>query len=498
MLSREVARIDRVGREGTLTMSRLAGIDAAFLYLETPSAHMHVVATFILDPCAPESVCDTARIGHVVGGRLAEVRRFRQRIVEVPLRLGHPRLADDPAFELERHVRRLRLGAPGSEADLGNAAAVIASHPLARDRALWELWEVSGLEGGRVAVVLKVHHAVIDGVSGLDLMAKLFDLQPAMESHAATETARSLRPLPSPLALVPSALSSMAVWPLWFVRALGESTRSALRVLDRTFASASALPSPTVPFDAPRTVFNGAISSERAVAFTRLSLADIKSLRRRLDATVNDIVLTLCTMSLRRFLRGHGGVPDRALVASVPVAVSVGGSQAFNHVSAIFVGLPVHLEDPRAQLRYITEHAERAKDLHRVAGGDLLGEWAELAPPGLFAGAAGLVSHWRLADRFQPVHNLVVSNVPGPQMPLYAAGARVVGVYPLGPVLEGAGMNLSVISYDGTVYVGVVTCRQAVPDPTEIARGCVTAVGELAAITGTPAVSDAASGFAEH
>jgi WS/DGAT/MGAT family acyltransferase len=468
-------------------MERLAGIDAAFLYLETPSAHMHVVVTFILDPAAPGSVCDTAAIGRTIAERLARVRRFRQRVVAVPLGLDHPRLADDPAFEAEHHVRCLNLPEPGSEDDLERAVALIASRPLARDRALWELWQIGGLAGGGVAVVLKVHHAVIDGVSGSDLMARLFDLAPGAEPPAPEESAWLRRPLPSPLALVPPALLSAATWPLSFVRALGDSLRSAVRVVDRAVASASALPGPTMPFDAPRTVFNGAISGERAVAFTRIPLADIKTLRRRLDATVNDVVLTLCTMSLRQFLAGHGGIPDRPLVASVPVAVPVGEPHAFNHVSAMLVGLPVHLDDPRAQLRFIAEHAERAKGLHRAAGGDLLRAWAELAPPGLLTGVARLISRWRLADRFQPVHNLVVSNVPGPQMPLYAAGARVVGVYPLGPVLEGAGMNLTVISYDGTVFVGVVTCRQAVPDAAPIAAGCVAAARRLAAITGVEA-----------
>ncbi len=461
-------------------MERLAGIDAAFLYLETPSAHMHVVAAIVLDPSAPESVCDTGEVGRVIATRLAEVRRFRQRVLEVPMGLDHPRLADDPAFDVERHLHHLRLQPPGSESDLTDAVAVIASQPLRRGRALWEIWELRGLSGGRVAIALKVHHAVIDGVSGMELMATMFDLHPTGPAAPGRWTVYGVPPVPSALTLLSSALASMAAWPVGLVRALGDSTRSAVRVLDRMLA-APALPNPTVPFDAPRTVFNRAISGERAVAFARVPLAEIKALRRRFGATVNDIVLTSCTMSLRRFLNARGGIPDRALVASVPVAVPVGEHHAFNHVSAMFVGLPVHLADPEAQLRYITERAERAKALHCAAGGDLLREWAELAPPGLFAGAAGLVSRWRLADRFRPVHNLVVSNVPGPQVPLYTGGARVVGIYPLGPVLEGAGMNLTVISYDGWVHIGIVTCRQAVPDPAAIADGVVQAVRELGA-----------------
>jgi len=463
-------------------MERLAGIDAAFLYLETPSTHMHVVATVVVDPNARESACDTREIGRVVATKLAEVRRFRQRVLAVPMGLDHPRLADDPAFDVEAHVRRLVLPPPGSESDLTRAVASIASEPLARGRALWEVWEMCGLGGGRVAIVLKVHHAVIDGVSGMDLMATMFDLHPTGNVSPGPRTTSGVPSVPSALTLLASAVFSVAAWPLGFVRALGDSTRSALCVLDGVLASAPALPYPTVPFDAPRTVFNRAISGERAAAFAQVSLADVKALRRRFGATVNDVVLTLCTMSLRRFLSTRGGIPDRALVASVPVAVPVGGHHAFNHVSAMFVGLPVHLEDPEAQLRYITARAELAKGLHRAAGGDLLREWAELAPPGLFAGAAGLVSRWRLADRFRPVHNLVVSNVPGPQVPLYAGGARVVGIYPLGPVLEGAGMNLSVISYNGSVHIGVVTCRQAVPDPSAIADGVVQAVRELGAL----------------
>jgi diacylglycerol O-acyltransferase / wax synthase len=468
-------------------MARLAGIDAAFLYLETPNAHMHVVGTMLLDSSTMPGGPSVARVERVVGQRLATFPRLRRRVVPIPFGLEHPLWLDDPAFDLARHVHRATLPAPGSDRQLGRTVATIASRPLDRSRPLWELWTIDGLTGGRIALVIKVHHAAIDGVSATDLMAHLFDLAPEGADRPAAPSLPAA-PLPSPGELVRAALVSWKDRPRRLVRAIVDTGRAVAHLVDSALADAPAIPTPTLPFTAPRTPFSGAISAQRAVAFGRASLADVKAVKVATGATVNDVVLAACSIALRRYLAAREAVPDRALVASVPVAVDGRVTpEALNHVSAIFVGLPVHLDQPLAHLRHIQGDAQTAKRIHRALGPDLLQTWAQLAPPALLAEGARLFSRLRLAELLRPIHNLVISNVPGPPVALYAGGARLLAAYPLGPVLEGAGVNITVLSYEGTLDFGVISCRRAVPDPWRIARGFERAVADLRAAVATDA-----------
>ena len=457
-------------------MARLAGIDAAFLYLETPSAHMHVTGVVVLDPSSGLGTTP-GRIERVAARRLASVPRMRSRIVEVPLGLDHPVWVQDPDFELRRHIHRRTLKPPGGEHELAALAAAIAGRPLRRDRPLWEVWGVRGLACGRMALVIKVHHAAMDGVSGVELLARVLDLQPCDEVRVPRTPAHEARALPSAVELLRSAAGSLASRPMQLARVLRDTGRFAVRALTDARPSAR----PTLPFTAPRTAFNRAISPDRAVAFARVSFGDVKRVKDAFGITVNDVVLAACTMTLREYLAGRDALPGQPLVAAVPVSVAgaSGGSDVTNAVSAMFVGLPVQLADPLAQVARVAEDTGRAKRLQRALGPSLIQQWAQLAPPGIFSEAARLFWRLRLAELIRPVHNLVVSNIPGPQFPLYAAGARVVEVYALGPVLDGAGINLTVLSYDGMVHFGVITCRRAVPDPWPIARGFEAAVGRL-------------------
>jgi diacylglycerol O-acyltransferase len=246
-------------------------------------------------------------------------------------------------------------------------------------------------------------------------------------------------------------------------------------------------PRPTLPFAAPRTAFNNAISSRRVTAFGKTNLETVKAVRKAFDCKVNDVVLAACTMSLRRYLEAHHDLPAESLVASVPVSVrpESAGEDLGNRVSTMFVGLPVHVADPLEQLEIITEDSRRAKELRSSFGDELLRDWAELAPPRLFEEGARLWGNLKIADRTRPVHNLVISNVPGPPMPFYAGGARVVGIYPFGPILEGAGMNITVFSTQGSMDIGVIACPRAVADPWDIVRGFEQAVEELAELATT-------------
>ena len=471
-------------RPGTVPkpMQRLAGLDAAFLYMETPSAHMHVTGTIVLDPSSTPGGYDTSRlIGHVVG-RFSTMSLFRKRIVEIPLGLGHPLVVEEAQPDPAKHVHRIGAPAPGSARELAGVVGHIAGRPLDRRRPLWELWVIEGLENGHVALVTKIHHALMDGVSGAEIMARLFDLEAAAPDDDGEIQADAGEPLPSPMELLTSAVSAMAVQPLRLARTVLETGRSLLPIIGGSLDEGDDDGRPAaLPFTAPRTTFTSAISADRRVAFGKASLEDIKTIKVAFSATVNDVVLAACAGALRRYLIDRKELPNKPLVATCPVSTDAakGRTGQHNHVSAMFVGLPVNVPDPVIRLMHIARSSKKAKKLSSAVGDKMLTDWAQLTPGGLLTQAARLFSSMRLADRIPPVHNLVISNVPGPPIPLFAGGARVLAAYPLGPVFDGAAVNITVLSYQGSVDLGVIACPDAVPDPWQIAEGFALAIAEL-------------------
>jgi len=293
---------------------------------------------------------------------------------------------------------------------------------------------------------------------------------------------------------VSRALSQGLRQPARFARVALGTLRSAANLALSVVRSADTTPGhAALPFTAPRTAFSGSISPRRAVAFARADLAELKAIKNAFEATVNDVVLAVCTLALRRYLLAHHDLPDRPLIATVPVSVRTEQERGEfgNRVASMFVHLPVHLDDPAAVVQAIRSDTKDAKKVQRAFGANIISDWAQLAPAGLFPRAALLYSAMRLADHHRPVHNLVISNVPGPEFPLYVAGCRVRATYPFGPVLEGAGLNITVMSYQGGVDFGVIACQESVADLWDLARGFESAVTELehAAALRTPAES---------
>jgi len=463
-------------------MQKLAGIDAAFLYLETQAAHMHVTGTIVLDPITMPQGRNVDHITEFVTERLRSLPVFRKRVLEVPFGLGHPVCVDDPRFDHIDHIRRATVPAPGSGRDLAKLIGRIAGKRLDRNKPLWEMWVLDGLANGHVALVTKIHHALIDGVAGAAVMSHLFDLEPEASPRALVE-ADTGEPVPTTMQLVTQALASLTTKPARIAQTVVETGRSLMPLLgggDKEDTDSG--PRATLPFNAPRTVFSGSISPERAVAFGRAPLDDIKRVKNAFGVTVNDVVLGACTMALRGYLAESGELPDRPLVATIPVSLDPAASdrQEGNSVSAMFVSLPVHVPDPVIQLLRISRDTRKAKKRHGSVSGNMLGEWMQHMPSALVSQGARLYA--KLADHVRPIHNLVISNVPGPAFPLYAAGARVVATYPLGPVLDGAAVNMTVLSYQGSVDLGVISCREAVPDPWRIAERFEEAVAELLSI----------------
>jgi diacylglycerol O-acyltransferase / wax synthase len=458
-------------------MQRLTGLDAAFLALETPSIHMHVMATMVLDPSDAPGGFTVDSMRKLIAERLPRLEPFRRRVVDVPFGLHHPVWVEDPDFDLDYHVRRAALPAPGGSDELAELTAEIAGRPLDRRRPLWELWVVEGLEHGYVAVIAKMHHAAIDGVLGVDLMTEIFDLEQHPPPKSPPEHVPAPERVPSDAELLVGAMTSIARQPLRAYRAVRNATRSAVRVIQR-FRSEPV--SAGVPLTAPPSPLNGVLTPHRRVAFASVPLADVKEVKQAFGVTVNDVVLAVCAGALRRYLELRGAVPDKALLAAIPASVRTEDQRGGigNRVSAMFATLATQLDDPVDRLFAAREVMSGAKQVHEDIGGDTLHEWAEVAAPVLFSRGMRLYERV-LEGRHPPIINLIVSNVPGPSFPLYCAGARLVSLFPLGPLLAGTGLNITVLSYLDSVGFGLIGCREIVPNIGEIAAAVPDALAEL-------------------
>ena len=365
-------------------------------------------------------------------------------------------------------------------AELAGFVADVAGRSLDRERPLWETWVVEGLEDGQIALVAKTHHSLMDGVTGADLISKLFDLSPEPRP---SETAEIWAPplLPSPARLLAEALPGALLQPAMLVRTGVRAARGALGLARGTLFRPQDGPAPALPFTAPDTRFNGSICGQRSVAYGTAALADLKAIKNAYGCTVNDVVLTACGLAMRDWLRDHGGLPDKPLIATLPVSVQESEKVSGNKVSAMFVRLPTTETDPVLALRSVQEDTRGAKDLHQAMGAETIMELAEFAPRRLLNLAARLYSGWNLANMHRPVYNVIVSNVPGPPMPLYLHGAKLIAFYPHGPVFEGAGLNITVMSYQDRVDIGVIACRDSVHDVDQITESFTAAIARLLA-----------------
>ena len=461
-------------------MERLSGLDASFLYLETPSNHMHVSMAAVFDPGTVPGGYSFAKLRSLVSERLALAPVFTRRLVEVPFRLGHPSWVDDGTFDIDYHLRRAALPSPGGMGELSDFVGQLLGRPLDRARPLWEMFAVEGLAEGRIAIVTKIHHATIDGVSGAELLARLFDLEPEpVKPDEPPETSRAEH-VPSDVELVLRALTQRLTRPVEITRLAYRTGRAVIEVRNvrqsRHPGGRAAL-----PLTAPRTSLNTPITPHRHVAFTSVSLEDVKKLKRAVGVTVNDVVLALFAGAMRDYLSARDDLPVDPLVAAVPVSVrpSEQARPGSNKVSAMFVGLPTQVKDPMERLRLIADSTSGAKEEHRALGADVLLDWAEHASPNLFSAAARAYGRLRIAGRHRPIYNLPISNVPGPDFPLYLAGAELVAAFPLGPIIDGAGLNATVMSYRGVLNWGLMACAETVPDLEQMAAGISVALDDL-------------------
>ena len=461
-------------------MTPVSTLDAAMLYAETPEMPMHTMGILILEPEGSlgvdeleASAFDLTR--QLFAERLHLIPPFRQRIVQGPLQIGDPHWIEDPAFDLDKHLVRVSLPSPGGMRELCAFVGSFAGTCLERDRPLWKAVLVEGLEGGKLALVMKIHHAAMDGGRSAAIAGELMDTSP--EGRVISPPEEPWLPDREPTIpwLAADTLRTLAGKPRRAVDAatkMVEAIRSKGSSQPAPSADSEASEKPPL-FEAPPTMFNGALTPHRSVAFVDVSFDDVKAIKRAFGTTVNDVVLAGCCAALRSWLGAHGGLPDRPLVATVPVSVRHEGDQAGNRVSVIRVHLPIQSDDPVERLLAIREETSRQKRRHRKSGGgDLLKNFADLVNnitvPWMATHFIGFFSSRHLADRVPPLWNLVISNIAGPPVPLYTAGTRLTHLFPLGPVQQGSGLNITVMSTVDRLCFGALACTELVPDLQDI------------------------------
>jgi diacylglycerol O-acyltransferase / wax synthase len=457
---------------------RLTGLDASFLHIEDASAHMHVASVMLFE--GPPPPYD--ELLEAFERRLPLVPRYRQRLAFVPLGQGRPCWVDDPHLNLRYHVRSTALPSPGSERQLKDLAGRVFSQQLDRDKPLWEVWLVDGLEGDRFGMLSKTHHALVDGISGVDIISVLFDTSP--EPAAPTDPGdRWLpRPLPSRAQLLAEALLDRTTIPAEIARSVRAVFRGPRRIAEGlrdaavgvgAMAWAGLNPAPASPY-------NKSIGPHRRFTWVRADLRDIKAIKDELGGTVNDVVLGTVAGALGRHLRRRGqGTDGLELKAMVPVSVrtDIERGALGNRVAAIMAPLPVWCQEPVARLDVVREQLKDLKSGGQAVGAQVLTDLSGFAPPTIMGQASRLVARQRF-------FNVVVTNVPGPQFPLYLLGRRMLDPFPMVPLVKNQALGIALLSYDGRLNFGLVGDFDLLWDLDDLAHDVEESLAELAAAAG--------------
>ena len=469
-------------------MQQLTGLDAAFLAFETWNSTGHVGGVCILDPSEAPRPLDLALLTEVMAQRLPLVPVMRRKLLDAPLGLDQPYWIDDPNFDIEYHIREVALPAPGSQAQLADQVARLHARPLDRRRPMWEIYLITGLEEGRIAVFTKVHHSAIDGASGAELLTVLLDLTPEGRELPATVPFVPVK-APSTATLALRTATRMAWRPVDSVRMTGGLVKAVPALAPVASAFIGGMLGlnkgdggviSTKAGRAPATPFNKEITPHRRVAFRSVDLADVKEVKNAFGVSVNDVVMGMCAGALRRWLIDHDALPDAPLVAMVPVSVrdpSAKGDLG-NRVSAMLASLPTNLGDPVQRLTIAHEATKVAKAQQAVIPQKLMDDMSDFAPPALTARAARVVFATGLLHRLPPF-NITISNVPGPNIPVYMAGARLIANYPTSVVTDGQGLNITLVGYHGQLHFGLISCRELVPDIDNLAGYLVDELDDL-------------------
>jgi diacylglycerol O-acyltransferase / wax synthase len=459
-------------------MQQLTGLDASFLALETPTTTGHVGGLTILDPSGAPKPLTLALLTEVLTQRLPLVPVLRRKLLNVPLGLDQPYWIDDPDFDIEYHVRELALPRPGSDAQLTEQVSRLHARPLDRSKPLWEIYLITGLAHRRAAVYTKIHHAAVDGVSGTELLTILMDLTPGGRELPPAKPFRPERP-PSWPEMAVKATFRLAWRPVQTVLITNELVRllptltpvvstvvGGMLGLNRGDGEVIA----TMPGRAPATPFNKPITPHRRFAFRSVDLATVKMVKNAFGVSVNDVVMAMSAGALRRWLAEHEALPSQPLIAMIPVSVHDPASKGElgNKVSAMLAALPTNVSEPGLRLELVHAATKIAKAQQATIPQGLIDQVSGFAPPALTARAARVVFATGLLHRLPPF-NVTISNVPGPNVPVYLCGARVIAHYPVSVVTDGQGLNITLVGYLGQLHFGLISSRELIPDIDKLA-----------------------------
>lgn len=464
------------------SIQQVSGQDAAFLYAESPTSPMHIATLTIV-----EGSLKFEDFRDIVASKLHLISKFRKRLLNVPMNLDYPYWVDDPNFDIDLHINRLKLPDPSDWGTLREITSSIFSSPLDLKRPLWSISFIEGLDAvsqvpkGSVAIVTKVHHVMIDGSSGVGIMGILFDKSiDDKNKEIAKPKPFEPEPLPDELSLLLKSSQTFFKDPLKAPKLIGKTAFSFIKgKIKWDLNNKKSISRST--YSVPNTIFNKSVSPRRTWGTAILSFERINTLRKIMNVSINDIILAICAGGIRKYLEEKEKLPVQPLVANVPISIrSKGEKQEMNNqISNMLVRIATHIKDPIERLEYIQEQTNVGKTKHKAVGAKALSKMANAVPFGLANLAAGLYSKYNIKEFHRPPFNVTITNVPGPQMPLYLRGHQILSIFGLTPVLDGFGLIIAAFSYNGLVSITTTSDAKTMPDADKFSRYIRESANEL-------------------
>jgi diacylglycerol O-acyltransferase len=464
------------------SIQQISGQDATFLYAESPSSPMHIATLTIV-----EGSIEFKDFKEIVASKLHLIPKFRKRLLNVPMNLDYPYWVDDPNFDIDLHINRLKLPDPSNWKTLREMTSSIFSSPLDLRRPLWSISFIEGLDEvsqvpkGSVAIISKIHHVMIDGSSGVGIMGILFD-KSEEDKNKKPEPPKPYEPepLPDEISLLLKSSYGFFKNPLKFPKLVGETVFSLIKgKINSQLNGKKAIQKSS--YSTPKTIFNESVSPKRTWGTAILSFDRINTLRKIMDVSINDLILAICAGGIRKYLEEKEKLPVQPLVANVPISIRVKGEKQKmnNQISNMLVKIATHIKDPIERLEYIQEQTNLGKSRHKAVGAKALSKMADAVPFGLANLAAGLYSRYNIKEFHRPPFNVTITNVPGPQNPLYLKGHKIVGIFGLTPVLDGFGLIIAAFSYNGSVSITTTSDAKTMPDADKFSRYIRESANEL-------------------